>query len=418
MIEFYKAMKIKILLVVFSALSCIAQAQDGFPKYYEFVTLYQKGDSLYQAGQYEPAGRAFYRATFLEVEKGIDAPRTDLLFYAACAFAQAGNAPEAIGCLDKLINDFGFTDVDRLETDECFEKVKGKKEWPVILEKVRIKKAVYDAQQQVYQQRTRVSPTFAETVFYPQQSAFIRDLLQQDTLPFVSVNYGGFRIYFSADAFAATHLEALKSEITAAYHRAISILGVESYKRGIYLILFNSVDEMKRISGIKAQGGIAYAQFDAGLFPIHGGRRPQFRHEIFHIISLNTWGQSYSRLLIEGSAVYADNNCFYDNPIYSFNAYLISAQKLLPLQSLIDHFDDQAVKNDLIAYMQSAGVFKYLFEKYGTEKMKKLWVEGFGNFESIYGFSTGRLEQEWTDYMKTIPVPENFDFDRLRDGCG
>lgn len=411
-------MKITTLLLLFTTLSCIARAQDGFPKYYEFVTLYQKGDSLYQAGQYASAAQSLYQATFAEVEKGIDAPRTDLLFYAACAFAQAGDSPKAIECLDKLINDFGFTDVARLEADECFGNIRNEKAWTAVLEKARVKKAVYDAQQLVYQQRTTVNPAFNETVFYPQQSAFIREILQQDTLPFVSVNYANFRIYFSADAYAATHLEALKSEITAAYNRAISILGIQSYKRGIYLILFNSVDEMKRMSGIRAQGGIAYAQFDAGLFPIHDGRRPQFRHEIFHIISLNTWGQSYSRLLIEGSAVYADNQCFYDNPIYTFNAYLLSSKKLLPLQSLIDHFDDNAVKNDLIAYMQSAGVFKYLFEKYGAEKMKKLWVEGFENFESIYGFSTGRLEQDWIEYVRTIPVPENFDFDRLKDGCG
>jgi hypothetical protein len=175
---------------------------------------------------------------------------------------------------------------------------------------------------------------------------------------------------------------------------------------------------MKSVTGVRALGGIAYPRFDAGLFPITAIRRPQFKHEIFHILSLNTWGPSNSRLLIEGSAVYADNECHFENPIPTINAYYLQADQLVPLDSLINHFNEIARKDDVLAYLQSAGVFKYLFEHYGLEKMKLLWVKGFNDFESIYGFSVGQLERDWLNFIKTFPIPDDFDINKLKEGCG
>lgn len=73
----------------------------------------------------------------------------------------------------------------------------------------------------------------------------------------------------------------------------------------------------------------------------------------------------------EGGATYGDNECFSDHPMYTINAYYHQQTKLFPLDSLIYHFDIAARENDVIAYIQSAGLFKFLFEKYGVEKIKK-----------------------------------------------
>jgi hypothetical protein len=91
---------------------------------------------------------------------------------------------------------------------------------------------------------------------------------------------------------------------------------------------------------------------------------------------------------------------------------------LFSFDSLISNFNEQAQKNDVIAYIQSAGIFKYLYEKYGIEKIKQLWIEGFENFDSIYGISMKQLETDWLDFMETIPIPEEFDINKLKDGCG
>lgn len=66
----------------------------------------------------------------------------------------------------------------------------------------------------------------------------------------------------------------------------------------------------------------------------------------------------------------------------------------------------------------NTGIFKYLYEKYGIEKMKLLWTEGFENFHTIYGFSIGQLEADWLNFIKTVPVPKDFDIHKLDEGCG
>ena len=85
---------------------------------------------------------------------------------------------------------------------------------------------------------------------------------------------------------------------------------------------------------------------------------------------------------------------------------------------MVNSFDSQAKKSDVIAYIQSAGIVKYLYENYGVEKIKLLWTAGFENFNSIYGFPISQLETDWLNFIKTVPVPKDFDINKLKEGCG
>jgi hypothetical protein len=38
----------------------------------------------------------------------------------------------------------------------------------------------------------------------------------------------------------------------------------------------------------------------------------------------------------------------------------------------------------MIAYHQSAYMVQYLLEKYGVEKFKQLWQNGYNDFKNIY----------------------------------
>jgi len=104
--------------------------------------------------------------------------------------------------------------------------------------------------------------------------------------------------------------------------------------------------------------------------------------------------------------------------MYTINAYYLKEKLLFPLDSLLYDFDHQAKKSDVIAYIQSAGIFKYLYETYGVEKMKLLWTDGFENFNTIYGFSVSQLEADWHTFIQTIPLPKDFDINKLKEGCG
>jgi hypothetical protein len=403
-----------IICLVFTA-HCFAQS--GFPKRYEFDQLWKKADSCLTAQNYKKAGDFFYKAASTEVEKGMDFPREDIFYAAAGCYAYVGNKKKTLNVLNKLAFQYQYKNID-IASDSTFLLLHNQKEWKRIIEKIKDNYQISVESERIYAERTHIDNPSDEVIFYPHRSDFTKAILIQDSLPFLSISEGIFRIYFSGKSYAASHISDIKSQINFAFTNSLRILNVEKYNRGTTLIFFDSVEEMIKLTGVRVLGGIAYPEFDSGLFPITAKRRPQFKHEIFHIISLNTWGTSYSRLLVEGGAVYADNECYYENPLPTINSYYLQTNQLVSLDSLIHDFDKIAFKNDVLAYLQSGCVFKYLYEKYGVEKMKLLWIGGFEKFESIYGFSIHQLETDWLDFIKTTPIPIDFDINKLKEGCG
>jgi len=262
-----------------------------------------------------------------------------------------------------------------------------------------------------------IASCFSQQIIFRQPSSYVKRFIANDTISLSSVNYKSFRIYFKDSSYASSHIENIKKELNLAYSRILSVLNVSAYTNGIYLLAVDSKEEMQKVIGYKAKGSAAQGH-DMVFFVYNQNIRPQFKHEIFHLISYEVWGHTKYRLLDEGGATYTDNFCFYDNPMYSINAYFLQQKKLFPLDSLIMNFNNQQKKDDVIAYIESAGIFKYLYEKYGVDKIKLLWTGGFENFNSIYGFSIEQLETDWLDFIKTIPVPKDFDIDKLKEGCG
>ncbi|MCG8372158.1 MAG: hypothetical protein MI700_01420 [Balneolales bacterium] len=258
---------------------------------------------------------------------------------------------------------------------------------------------------------------FSQQIIFRQPSEYVLSFIGSDSVSFSSINYDSYRIYFKDDSYTASHLSEIKKELDIAHSRILSILDVREYHKGIYLIAVDSQEEMEELMGYHIKGGAAKGH-DLVFFVFSNTTRPQFKHEIFHLISYETWGLTEYRLLDEGAATYTDNFCFYDNPMYTINAYYRQQNELFSFESLVNDFDNQARENDVIAYIQSAGIFKYLYEKYGVEKIKQLWTEGFEEFSAIYGFSVAELEVEWKDFIGTIPIPDNFDIAKLNEGCG
>ncbi len=263
-----------------------------------------------------------------------------------------------------------------------------------------------------------IANCFCQQIVFRQPSSYVLEFIGNDTISLSSVNYKSFRIYFKDSSYTSSHLDKIETELDSAYSKILAVLNISNYTNGIYLLAVDSKEEMQKVMGYKIKGGAAQGH-DLVFFVYNQNIRPQFKHEIFHLISNEIWGHTKCRLLDEGGATFTDDFCFYDNPMYSINAYFLQQKKLFALNSLIYDFDTKAKENDVIAYIQSAGIFKYLFEKYGVEKMKKLWTQGFDSFKSIYGFSIEQLESDWLKHIKTISIPLEIDEKKLMtEGCG
>ncbi|MGB5026410.1 MAG: hypothetical protein WBO44_13730 [Saprospiraceae bacterium] len=248
-------------------------------------------------------------------------------------------------------------------------------------------------------------------------SEYVSSFIDNSANDLSSVRHKSFQIYFKDGSYVASHLESITCELGSAYNEVCKVLNIRSYQYGIYLLAVDSKDAMEELMGYKIKGGAAKGH-DLVFFVCNQSIRPQFKHELFHLIAHEIWGLASHRLLDEGGATFTDNFCFYKNPMYTINAYYYKQKQLIPLQKLLDHFDEETKKNDVLTYIQSAGVFKYLYETYGEKKIKQVWNKGFEQFQAIYGFPIAQLEWEWLNLIQTIPIPVDFDINLLREGCG
>lgn len=117
--------------------------------------------------------------------------------------------------------------------------------------------------------------------------------------------------------------------------------------------------------------------------------------------------------------MYSDNNCLhYNNPIIVINKYLYEKNKWFDFEELVNNFPEKAAKNDMIAYLVAAFIFKHLYENYGREKMIKLWQKGFSELKNIYGFDITQLEKDINNEMENTKYQEVDWSELMEKGCG
>lgn len=256
-----------------------------------------------------------------------------------------------------------------------------------------------------------------QPIKFPEETVLTKSII--DSLGNVNeYKRDGFILYCKNGSYSDKNRELLFKQIYDAILRIEEVLKIDQLPQGFYLIMLDSREEMGRIIGQNYKG-LSIRNDDLALFVYNSEIRPYFRHELFHLIAYQVWGNSESRVLNEGGAVYADNQCLsYENPIRVINKYLYEKKKWFPFSELVNNFTEKAAENDLIAYLESAYIFKHLYEQYGKEKMTELWRKGFSEIKSIYGFDVQQLEKDINGEMVKIEYKE-VDWSKLMEkGCG
>lgn len=260
-------------------------------------------------------------------------------------------------------------------------------------------------------------PNLHQSLEYPKKTALIKSII--DTLRNVTeYKQDGYILYCKKGSYADKNRGFLFSQIEDAVLRVKEVLSINQLPQGFYLIMLDSRDEMGRIFGNNYKG-LSIRNDKLALFVYNPEVRPYFRHELFHLIAFQVWGSSESRLLNEGGAMYADNRCLsYEKPIIVINKYLYEKNKWFGIEELVNNFSEKASENDMIAYLESAFIFKHLYEKYGKKKMIELWQSGFSEMKNIYGFDILQLEKDINEEMKNIKYREIEWLELMEKGCG
>lgn len=227
-----------------------------------------------------------------------------------------------------------------------------------------------------------------------------------------------FQLYFKSGSYSEQHVDQMVSSARAAITRVKNIMEISVLKEGFYLIMIDSRQEMEKLidRNVKA---LASGRNDAAIFVHNESIRPYFKHELFHLIAFNIWGEPAERILDEGGAMYSDNQCLqYSEPLSTINKYLFENEMWFDLTELVNNFNEKARENDLIAYLQAGYLFKFLYENYGLEKMKDLWKSGFESFENIYGFDLIQLDTRIEEQIERVKYTEVNWEELMYKGCG
>lgn len=397
------------LTALLTAAALFANAQNGFPNYYVYRGFVTRADSLYTAKDYMHAAGVYLQATQVQLEKAFNYNFEDEYYNAACCYALAGKTNKALDQLQRLITKCNFSNYDTLVADKDLVALHASTKWNTLAQQVKNNSVALEKQKKFIAERTTYSGKPQEVIFQPHNET-VRKYLDNDSLPFISVNHQNFRIYFRGNSFAAYHLAAVKDSLDKAFQRVLEVCHQAIYHRGINMIMVDSAGESKDLTGFYIHGGMSMPEAESVLVVYHNEKASPFTHEMFHFVANDIWGNNASRVLQEGGAVYAE--CTDGALIDTIVAGIIKEQKYFALSHLVTLFDDKAKENEIIAYFEGASAFKFLYEKYGIQKLKQLWLDGFEKFETIYGQSTQNFEKEWKAYIAAINVPPNFDWEK------
>ena len=197
-----------------------------------------------------------------------------------------------------------------------------------------------------------------------------------------------------------------------------SLIDLEDFRINIKIRFLTSREEMKKHTSYSVAGFTN--SVDKIIYVVASGDttevKPHIRHELMHLITMTTWGRPHtsSTWMNEGLAAFAENNCngFNVKEIY---CYLHEKEMLLPVDSLTKKFYSQP---EMIAYHQSAYMVQYLLEKYGVEKFKQLWKNGYNDFKNIYLISPEQCFSELNNEFlnKNFECP-NINWKTFKNGC-
>jgi hypothetical protein len=228
---------------------------------------------------------------------------------------------------------------------------------------------------------------------------------------------GNISFVFPPGGYAHDHRQQLIRECVDGIKHDLPMINLHEFTDTFTIRFVQSRQEMKECTGIPASG-VTMLKPQMMVYLLANEKEPgaPIDHELMHMILQAEWGypDRTSLWMNEGLAAFSQNNCngYDDEQIYR---YFDASHMLLQMDSLVNQFYQEP---EMIAYHQAAWMVEYLLRKYGVEKFRDLWQQGFHNFDKIYGTSFSRIEP---DIMATAerdyPKPPNIDWKAFSVGC-
>jgi len=221
---------------------------------------------------------------------------------------------------------------------------------------------------------------------------------------------------FPESGYAFENKEDLIKQTFDAIEHNKRILEKSEFNDTIYVRVMSSRDEMFVYTGTRAYGN-AYPYWSTlNVVSNEDALNPPIKHEMMHLMAMLDWDypKRNSTWINEGIATYSANNCngYTVAEIYRF---FMAEEKLIPIEDLVSNFYGNS---EMVSYHQSGYVVQYLLEKYGIDKFKALWTDGYEKFEEIYGLQYSQVKENLEKgLMEKFPEAPAIDWEKFNEGC-
>lgn len=220
---------------------------------------------------------------------------------------------------------------------------------------------------------------------------------------------------FPSNGFAFENKEDLVRESFDAVKSDAKLIGLNEFNDTIYIRFLSSREDMFPLSATRASGN-AYPHINTLYVVANENSKPPIKHELMHLIAMLKWDYptQTSTWMNEGLGTFAENNCSGNN-VAQIYRYFLENDKLISMDLLSSDFYKQP---EMVAYHQSGYIVEYLLENYSIEQFKKLWTEGFKNFEEIFSVPYSKIKADLEkSLMEKYPVVPKLDFEKFSKGC-
>ena len=228
---------------------------------------------------------------------------------------------------------------------------------------------------------------------------------------------GNISFVFPSRGYAHDHRQQLIQECLDGIRHDLPMINLHEFTDTFTIRFVESRQEMKECTGIPASG-VTMLEPQKMVYLLANEKEPgaPIDHELMHMILEAEWGypDRASLWMNEGLAAFSQNICngYNDEQIYR---YFAGSRMLLPIDALVNQFYQEP---EMIAYHQAGCMVEYLLRKYGVEKFRDLWQQGFYNFNKIYGTSFSRMEADIkATAERDYPKPPNIDWKAFSVGC-
>jgi hypothetical protein len=203
-----------------------------------------------------------------------------------------------------------------------------------------------------------------------------------------------FLFHYEADSHAEKELETLAKLHDEARRRVLDLLGERRYPPRVHVFAVETRERMRQMLGWETNGqaipdGNALCVVFSKLTNAAGA------HELMHVVSQNLWGalSPTRNWLNEGLAVYSDDVYGWGGyELHALSKHMRQTGQSVPLAALMTDFDKQPQQ---LSYPATGSFVKFLYQRYGRDKLKQLWQAELDDLPAIYGKGAAELEMEW-----------------------